>query len=49
MLAQFDTTVMLDILEDVLHDAQLGTKLEDYYGITNTVGVSENAAAQSTS
>ncbi|ETV70511.1 hypothetical protein H257_13905 [Aphanomyces astaci] len=36
LLAEFDTTMMLDMLEDVLHDAQHRTRLQDYLGV-NTV------------
>ncbi|ETV99990.1 hypothetical protein H310_07439 [Aphanomyces invadans] len=33
LLEQFDTTIMLDILEDVLHDAQHRTRLHNYLGV----------------
>ena len=31
-LSQFDTTIKLNILEDVLHDAQQRTSLQHYFG-----------------
>ncbi|KAF0690516.1 Aste57867_18106 [Aphanomyces stellatus] len=45
LLSQFDTTIMLDILEDVLHDAQQKTLLEDYLGV-GTAGGHHTTAAQ---
>ena len=36
MLAQFDTSAMLDLLEDALPDAQDKTLFEDYFGADET-------------